>query len=255
VTEARRLLNDRRVRLGVWLVGLAIVWFGYQQQSNPVIAVGLVLASSTYWPLLAPTYRYRRAVATIVEQWQRALGAARSRYLAARATRGARVAAIPAPAACAASRDRLLELVSAPEDQQATADRIREGIEERRATAGELETLKALPGPEAQAYAEAVGALLSEFADELALMTAEFERALSEAIARIEGLRVPARLTEAHRRLAGSLRTEYIGLSTYDRAVHDLQLDAALAAVEQLQAARELTRAATAEVNGQAPAG
>jgi hypothetical protein len=74
------------------------------------------------------------------------------------------------------------------------------------------------------------------------------ERALREAIARLETLRVPARLSDPHRTLSGSLRSEFIGLSAYNRAVQDLDLDAARAAVEQLSRERSVTQAAIAEI-------
>jgi hypothetical protein len=251
VAAARLHLNDRRVRIGIWLIGLAVVWVGYRARSTPVIVVGVVLATAGYWSRLAPATRYRNRVAAIVNDWQLALGTARDAFLQDRAQCRERLAELPAPPACADGHRRLLALVSEEpgEAGDSTADRSEQGIVNQRAVHDELASLRsAAHSEEDRAYVEDATRLLSELADGHIRMTSEFERALSEAIARLETLRVPARLSDPHRTLSGSLRSEFIGLSAYNRAVQDLDLDAARAAVEQLSRERSVTQAAIAEI-------
>jgi hypothetical protein len=92
--------------------------------------------------------------------------------------------------------------------------------------------------------------LLADLGEGHRRMTAEFERALSEAIARLESLRVPSKLVEPQRTLAASLRSEFIGLTTYNSAVRDGDAGAAHAAVQQLNRERAVTQSAIAEIYG-----
>jgi hypothetical protein len=248
---ARSHLNDRRLRIGIWVIGLGVVWVGYRAQSTPLIVVGVVLASAGYWSRLSPATRYRNRVAAIVNDWQLTLGAARDAFLTERAQHRERLAELPAPAACADGRRRLIALVSEQPGQEgdSTADRSEQGIANQKAVHDELASLRAAArSDEERAYVESAAQLASQLAEGQIRMTAEFERALSEAIARLESLRVPARLADPHRTLSGSLRSEFIGLSAYNRAVQDLDLEAARAAVEQLNRERAVTQAAIAQI-------
>jgi hypothetical protein len=253
VAAARLHLNDRRVRIAIWLIGLAVVWVGYRGQSTPLIVAGVVLASAGYWSRLSPASRYRSRVAAIVNDWQHALGAAREAFLTDRAQRRERLAELPVPPACASGHQRLLSLVSEEPGLRGatTADRSEQGIVNQKAAHDELTALRTgAQSEDERAYVEQTAQLVSELADGHIRMTSEFERALSEAIARLESLRVPDRLSESHRTLSLSLRGEFIGLSAYNRAVRDFDVEVARVAVEQLNRERAVTQAAIAEIYG-----
>ncbi len=250
---ARLHLNDRRIQVGIWLVGLGVVWVGYRANSTPLIVVGIVLASAGYWSRLGPTTRYRGRVVGVVNDWQRALGAARGEFVAAREQRRERFATAPVPASFADAHRRLLSLMAEPDGPPGAspAETGARGIASRVAAGHELGSLHAAAhSPEEHAYVEYATELLADLAEAHRHMTAEFERALSEAIARLEALRAPSRLAESQRTLAASLRSEFIGLTSYNNAVRDSDAAAAHAAVEQLSLERAVTQAAIADIYG-----
>jgi hypothetical protein len=263
VAVARLHLNDRRVRLWIWLIGLGVVWVGYRAHSTPLIVVGVVLASAGYWTRLAPGSRYRNRVSAIINDWQRALGAAGETLQRDRDQRRELFAELPVPPACAEGHRRLLALVSGRSEQagdstpdrrapdRSAPDRSEQAIGNYWAVRDELASLRAAAETEEErVYVEHATRLQSDFTDGHVHYAGELERCLSEAIARLESLRVPARLGDAHRTLSGSLRSEFIGVNAYNRAVQELDLDAAHAAVEQLHRERAVTAAAIAQIYG-----
>jgi hypothetical protein len=253
VAVVRLHLNDRRVQIGIWLIGLGVVWVGYRAQSTPVIVAGLVLATAGYWSRLGPSTRYRNRVTAIVNDWQRALGAARDAFAADREQRRTQFSELAVPASCAERHRQMLALLDEQRGGQGAsiADRSEQGITNQKAVYDELVLLRAAAqSPQEQAYVEHTAQLVSALGDGHMRMTAEFERALSEAISRLESVRVPGRLAQPHQTLSASLRSEYIGLSTYNQAVRGLDLEAAHAAVVQLDRERAVTQAAIAEIYG-----
>jgi hypothetical protein len=230
-------LTSRGARQAVWLAGAAMVWIGFVSHTTVLIAAGALLSVSTWVNLGSRPTKYAVRVSEIVNRRSRAASQAREEYQAALSAERTQLLALSVPPSFAAVHERLMR-VEPVAAQAPWAERAKATIVRRNEVDSELAALSepAAPGAE-RAYVAQLQAWRTETMRAYSSLTAELERAASEAMAHVRLLRAPEALTELHESFYRACRDEFVAQAEFHRAAADGDVTGALAAGARLQAA------------------
>jgi hypothetical protein len=238
-------------RVAFWAPGIVLVWAGRAAHSTPALIAGAaaLVISILPWPWGADTYRNRAF--RIGNRWGQAVRAAHQELQRAHEQRLRRLASLTVASPFADAHHRLLGLEGGRANRdRSLGERTRAWIERQAAVEHELAMLQAkAEDDEQRAYARLIEEHLLGSKDDYSRMVAETERALCEAIARLERLRVPPRVAAQHTALWHAYRDQFVAWSSYHQAVQASDLDEALRAVADVDAARAVIHGCHIEID------
>jgi hypothetical protein len=234
-------MNMPRPRLALWLIGIGLVGGGSYEQLSIVVAVGICLVGIAVLPIFWPGDNFARKVTAIGRGWAAAVDKAQLDLADANQRRRDELSSISAPEPYEATHRRILELIGhASRPRRAPGrDAIATGIKNEQTIREQIAAMKAAAcGSREKAYVRRVESLFSEFLAGHAALAVESERALSEAIARLEHLRVPRAYVRSHAAICRAYRDLYVSWSSYHRAVRARDVRAAMAAIDEMETIR-----------------
>jgi hypothetical protein len=235
------LLTGLGGRRAVWLAGAAMVWIGFVTHTTVLIAAGALASLSTWVNLGSRPTKYAAGVSEIVNRRSQAVSQATEEYQAALSAERTGLLALTVPPALAGVHERLMR--TQPVAAQAPwAERAKAAIVRRNEVDSELAALGGgAPGAE-QAYVARLQAWRTETMQAYSSLTAELERAASEAMAQVQLLRVPKALMEMHESFYRACADEYVAQAEFHRAAAHGDVTGALAAGARLHVAVDKLR-------------
>ena len=223
------------------MLAIALIWVGDATGRDVLFDVGIAVfaVSAIGWPWSARAYRSR--VGRIDSRVRRELREAQAEFRKAHSDRQREVQTLPVPASFEDVHRRLLEAVDQTETSAGSlAARTRTSIDRRRAVESEVAALRTRAARvDEHAYVDEVRQYRSAVDDAYALMRGETERALTAAIYRLEKLRPPRKLVVQHTELCSAQREHLTAWERYGAATQVGDVDAAMKAIRDLQAAGE----------------
>jgi hypothetical protein len=234
-------MNVPRRRLALWLIGIGLAGVGSYKQLVPVVAVGIGLVGIAVLPMFWPADNFSRKLSAIARDWANAVDKAQLELADANQQRRAELASISPPARYVTAHRQILELIGdARRPQRASSrDAIATGMKAEQTIREQLDAMRAANHDSHEdAYISQVDTLFAAFLAGHAALAVESERALSEAIARVEHLRPPRGQVKAHAEIGRAYRDLYVTLSSYHQAIRARDIPAAMSAVDELETTR-----------------
>jgi hypothetical protein len=233
-------LSRVRLRLAIWVPVIGLVWVGRAGHVTPALTAGaaVLLVSVLPWLWTAETYRNRAF--RIGNRWAETVDVAHRQFQRAHEQRRRKLVSLTAPNQFAETHDRLLSLEVKPlaNKNHPLVERTQKWIERQAGLERDLAALRTrASNGEQNVYVSQIDIHLSDSKNDYARMAAETERALSKAIEQIEHLHIPSKLATQHAELRHAYRDQFVAWNTYHQGVQASNLDAALRAVTDVEAA------------------